>query len=686
VGDACAHCTLPLGRRPVRATVDGRAGRYCCYGCVLAHQVTRARGEAGAAASTLVRLGLAVFFAMNVMMVSMPSYAPYVYGDGAADGPQFVVLRVLALVLTAPVLALLGGPILVSAWRGGGVNTDALIVLATAAAYGLSVVNTVAGRSGVYCDTAAMLLVLVTLGRYLEASARAEAGAAVRAMLAPGPARAVRLRAGTREEVSPDVLAPGDVVEVAPGAAFPTDGVVLEGAGGVDEAALTGESRPIRTERGSRVAGGTCSVDGLFRVSVTATMATSAAARIAGQVDVARRERTRAERTADRVVARLVPAVVAVAVGAGVWWTVHEGPERGLLVALAVLVVACPCALGLATPIAVWTGLATAARRGVIVRAAPVLERAAGVGHVLFDKTGTLTDGRPRLIAVDTAGALSADAVLARAAAVEQGLGHPFAVAITKAATARGLAIAKATDVRVIPGRGVKARIGAEPVTVGNLAFAREVVGAPLDAPTAAGVAVVGGRRLLGTLRFAEVARDTARPAIAALRGLGVQTGLLSGDVRADALVPDLVPAADAALGLLPEDKVARVRAARAAAPHGAVAMVGDGINDAPALAAADVGIAVAGATDLARVTADVVIVGADLRKIPWLLAHARRVRRVSRQSLAWAFAYNAVAVGLAATGMLTPVIASVAMLASSIAVVANARRLAPTHRTTRVN
>jgi P-type E1-E2 ATPase len=306
-----------------------------------------------------------------------------------------------------------------------------------------------------------------------------------------------------------------------------------------------------------------------------------------------------------------------------------------------------------------------------------VLERAADVGQVLFDKTGTLTDGMPRLVAVEAAGGVSEDAVLARAAAVERGLGHPLAVAIETAAAARGLAVAHATDVRVLPGRGVRARVDDEPIAVGNLAFARAAVGAAVGDPADSGVAVVGGRRLLGTLHFAEVARDTAGPAIAALRGAGVRVGLLSGDVRADALVPDLIAPGDAALGLLPEDKVAHVRALRARTRGGAVAMVGDGINDAPALAAADVGIAVAGATDLARVTADVVIVGADLRKIPWLLAHARRVRRVSRQSLAWAFGYNAVAVGLAAVGTLTPVVASVAMLASSVAVVANARRLA---------
>jgi Cu2+-exporting ATPase len=671
VAGACAHCELPLGRRPVR----GKDGSFCCYGCLLAFQVTRARGDDGAAATIVVRLGLGVFFAMNVMMLTLPAYAPYVYPGADAEGPLFTVLRVLALVFTAPVLVLLGGPILASAWRGGGVNTDALIIAATGAAYVVSVVNTIAGRPGVYCDTAAMLLVLVTLGRWLEASARAEAGAAVRAMLAPEPAHAVRVVRGERVRVAPPVLAPGDVVEVAPGAAFPTDGLVLDGVGGVDESALTGESRPVPTAPGRVVAGGTCSVDGLFRVLVTATFAASAAARIAALVEAARRERTAAERTADRVVGRLVPAIAVIAVVAGDWWTMHAGLERGVLVALAVLVVACPCALGLATPIAVWAGLAAAARRGVIVRSAPVLERAAAVGRVLFDKTGTLTESAPRLVAIEATAGHTADAVLARAATVERGLGHPIAVAIGHEAAARGLALAEASDVRVVAGRGVRARIGDEVTAIGSLAFAAEETGTR-GAEADGAVAVVADRRLVGTLRFAETVRESAPGALAGLHGLGVATGLVSGDARADAVVPGLIAPADAALGLLPDEKVAHVRRIRTHDP-GAIAMVGDGINDAPALAAADVGIAVAGATDLARLTADVVVVGTDLRKIPWLLAHARRVRRAIRQSLGWAFAYNAIAVGLAAAGALTPVVASLAMLASSAAVVANARRLA---------
>jgi heavy metal translocating P-type ATPase len=677
--DECAHCALPLGVRPVTAAVGGERQRFCCYGCVLALQVTRARGDAGAAATILVRLGLAVFFAMNVMMVSMPSYVPYVYGASAqTDGPLFQVMRVLAAVLAAPVLLLLGGPIVASAWasaRRGQLSADGLIVTGTFAAYALSIANTASGRPAVYFDTGAMLLVLVTLGRYLEASAKAEAGAAVRARLAPMPARATRLEPDGRDAtVAPETLAVGDVVRVAPGQAFPTDGRVLEGAGGVDEATLTGENRPVPKAPGTMVAGGTCSVDGVFVVQVTAPVAASAAARVADLMARARADRAPAERLADQVTRALVPAVALVALASGVFWTARSGIDAGILSALAVLVVACPCALGIATPVAVWTGLAESARRGVVVRSAAALERAAAIDQVLLDKTGTLTLRTPRVVALDGADEASRNEALRVAAALEAGLQHPFARAILDAWDERGAAAApRAHDVRLIPGRGVCGVVEGREVVIGDGRVVAEA-GAPCaEDETGPGTVlyVVRERRVLGRLRLVEAARPDAAAAVAALRRQGVRVGLVSGDRTAAAVVPEIIGVEDALLGLTPEEKLRHVRAL-----GGDVAMVGDGVNDAPALAAAGLGIAVAGASDLARVTADVAVLADDLQRVPSLLAYARRVRAVVRQNLFWAFGYNAVAVALAAAGALTPLVASVAMLASSLAVVANARRL----------
>jgi P-type E1-E2 ATPase len=371
--------------------------------------------------------------------------------------------------------------------------------------------------------------------------------------------------------------------------------------------------------------------------------------------------------------------VISVALAAAGWWTLHTGIETGVLVGLAVLVVACPCGLGIATPVALWTGLVTAARHGVIVRSAPAFERAAGIKQVLFDKTGTLTERIPRLVAVEPAAnsGLSAHDVLTRAAALDAGLKHPLAAAIAAAWDAEGQ---RATEVHVAPGRGVRGVVGGEHLTAGSVRFAAEDLGDAVVQRYAemkgSVVLVWSPHRLLGALRFEEAARPEAVAALHGLRQAGLRCGLVSGDARADAVVPSLIAAQDAALGLLPEEKVAHIRGARRQPGAGAVAMVGDGVNDAPALAAADIGIAVGDASDLARMTADVAIVSNDLRRVPWLITYSQRVSRVMRENLFWAFAYNAVAVIAAAAGALNPLIASVAMLASSLAVVANARRL----------
>jgi heavy metal translocating P-type ATPase len=672
VSEACTHCGLGLGRRAIDATVAGVAGRYCCVGCVLAHQVTGAHGDDARATGVLVRLGLAVFFAMNVMMVSLPTYVGAVYGGPGVriDGPLFALLRWLAMGLAAPVLALLGGPIVGAAWqaaRRGIVTADGLVVLGTVAAYALSVVNTLAGRPAVYYDTATMLLVLVTLGRYLEARARADAGRLVRATLA-GPPLPVRCEAdGEVREISPDALRPGDVVRIVPGEAMPADGVVVAGVGGVDESALSGESRPVAKRPGDGVAGGTCSVDGTFRIRVTAAVAESTVARIAAMTTAALRERTRLEGLADRVAAVLVPIVLAIAAAAGVWWARQDGVDRGVMVALAILVVACPCGLGLATPLAIWTGVTTAARRGLVVRRADVLERLAHVRRVLFDKTGTLTTAVPRIVRVASE---EPDRVLALAAALEAGLRHPVARGVVAEAARRGIPVGTADAVEVVPGRGVRGVVAGHAVAVGSPEWIVGTAEAVASEGTPIAIGVDG--RLAAVLWLEEALVPGAAEAVGAVRGLGLDVGLVSGDTHATA-VARLFALAERRTRLGPDGKVAAVREAR---DQGFVAMVGDGVNDAPALAAADVGVAVGDASDLTRLTADVLVVAGGVAALPWLVAHARRVVAIARENLAWAFGYNAIAVALAASGRLDPVVAALAMIASSVAVVANARRL----------
>lgn len=328
----CQQCHLPLRRRQVRSRVEGRSLLFCCYGCALAHQITAAQGEEGAAATLLIRLGLAAFFSMNVMMLSMPTYAAYVYSDwGVADGPLFTSLRYLALFFTVPVLLLLGGPILQTAIRGlrdGVAATEGLIVLGVGASVGLSAYHTFSDSGGVYFETACILLVFVTLGRYLEARARAEATDVVRRNLIAPDSPVLRVDVSGTHAIAPAEVVVGDIILVNPGDVFPTDGIVLDGAGGVDEAVLTGESRPVLKDVASTVSGGTSSLDGTFRVRVTAAAAQSAAARIVRMLEEAARARGAYERMADRVGALFVPFAVAVATASGIWWG-HARSEIG---------------------------------------------------------------------------------------------------------------------------------------------------------------------------------------------------------------------------------------------------------------------------------------------------------------------------------------------------------------------
>lgn len=672
--ECCDHCELPLGGRVVASEVDGARHQFCCYGCLLAYQVTGASGEEGEASSVVIRLGLAIFLGMNVMVFSLPGYAPYIYGGDVAvfDGPLNQVLRWLAMCFGLPVLALLGWPILRSflagGW-GGAAKADGLVLLGASSAFGLSVYRTVTGAPEVYFDTAVMVLLFVTLGRYLEARARADAGRAIRADLTARADRATRLDGGVATAVAVAELSPGDVVRVVAGEMFPTDGVVVDGTGWVDEALMTGESRLVARSPGAAVAGGTCSVDGCFDVRVSRPASLSAAARIEQLLESARRRSSPMERMAERFARVFLPLTVAIAAATFAWHGLRHGIDSGVLAGLSVLVVACPCALGIATPVALWFGVVSAARRGIILRDASVLERAQRVDRVFLDKTGTLSERTPRLLACEPAEGCpwSATELLVRVAALERGQHHPIARAVVAAADAAALDEVRVTEIAIEPGRGIRGRVDDRPLFVGS----DPAVGTDVVVVRSAG-------RLLAILRFREDLRPDAVEALDELRKqLAVEIGVLSGDSSAESLAMLSKEGVNVSVGLSPDEKLDRVRAASEAARRagGAVAFVGDGVNDAPALAAAEVGVAFGEPADLPRNAADALCINDRLRSIPWLLRHSRKVVRIVRQNLTMAFGYNLIAVALAASGRLDPLVAAVAMLGSSLLVVANARR-----------
>jgi len=701
----CVQCDLPVP--PARRRAAGSGSAFCCFGCRLAFEVARpaAGGAAAGPASTLLlRLGAGVFLSMNIMVFSGPFYARAWFGAVAAFPADLGALErlfaYLLMFLTTLVLALLGAPLLADAFGAGRVRVDTnmLIGAGVVSAYAVSVAHTLSGQGSLYYDTAAMILVLVTLGNYLEAGARRRAAASAGALLAAVPAIVgVRRRGaggagdaarGDRvDEVDAASVVPGDEVRARTGEAFAVDGEVAEGESHVDEAILTGESRPRRIGPGDRVLAGTVNLDALVWVRAREVGADRVIRRMERMLDEARRLQPPIQRLADRIAAWFVPGVIALALGVFARAAWRGDAAGGLFDGLSVLLISCPCALGLAAPLATWSALRRAAEHGILIDSAVTLERAARIGRVFFDKTGTLTEPRPVLTRIDVAavpgraapgGAMGEDDALRLATAADSGSLHPVAHALADAAAARGLTPPVPERARVLPGLGVEATVGGRRVHLGSPRLAArlglaqgeaaEGSGATEDADEATIVHLMDETAILATFHFAENPRADASAAIAALRRLGVEVEVLTGDRPGPARRLGHSLDVPVAAGLLPEEKLARLEAARGGGTS--VAMVGDGLNDAPVLAAADVGFAMGSASDLARQAGHVHLIHDRLDRVPVTIALARDAMRRVRLNLAWAFGYNGIGLTLAALGLLTPIFAASTMIVSSLVII----------------
>jgi heavy metal translocating P-type ATPase len=671
---------------------------YCCLGCRMAAAIVQESGEAGAARGLLTRLGLAIFFSINVMAFTMALWTTDVY-EAADPSNRLLVsmhglFRHVVLLCSLPVLFLLGLPLLSSTWanlRRGILSTDALLSLGVSAAFAASFVSVLRGAGPIYFEVGCVILVMTSLGRWLEAAGRLKATSALDALakLLPATVRRLTLVEGTdREEAVPlDSIARGDLVRVLPGERFPADARVSRNAALVDEQVLTGESRPVYKEPGSRILGGTLNLDGDLLVEVTAAGAESTLARLVDMVKQARLSKGRYQRLVDRCSTWFFPAVAGVAVLAfGAHWALGS-LEQGLMAGLAVSLIACPCALGLATPLAVWSAIGQAASHQVLFRSGEALERLADITAVRFDKTGTLTTGTAAVRSCQAEHAEDRDDVLVRAASLAGSTAHALSAAIVAHHAAIGAPPTRpARDVRVVPGRGVIGTIEdlETPISLGSPLLMEErglhpgprLQQAIRDAHARGiSVALVGwDGETRGLFAFDEAWRDGFERVIAWLRTSGLDVGVLTGDhaARGRAISRELGVAVEAEL--LPHQKIAAIRDAQRT--FGPVAMVGDGVNDAPALAAADVGIALGCGTDVSRDSAGICLLGDDLTRIPWAIELAHRTVHTVRWNLAWAFGYNIVGVLAAALGWLNPAIAAFLMVASSAMVIANSLRL----------
>ena len=673
----------------------GRSYYFCSAGCQrtfespeqeLKSMRTRvAIAMTGVLALAIMRAGAFLTLATGATIVS---WAP------VSALPWFTWGMWLFLLVT-PVQFIGGWSFYKGSWnalRRRAINMDVLIALGTSVAYFYSVavvffpdvLPVEIDERAVYFEVSAVIIAFVLLGKYMEEIIKKHSSAAVRKLLDLKPATAQVVRDGVEMEVPAESVMVGETVVVRPGQRIATDGLVLEGTSAVDESMLTGESMPVEKQVGSKVIGGTLNRTGAFRFQATRVGAETALAQIIKMVEEAQASSAPIQRIADEVTRYFVPAVVGTAFLAFAgWWLAGNFPQ-GLLAFIAVLIIACPCALGIATPAALMVGVGRGAQAGILIRGAEVLERAQKLDTVVFDKTGTLTRGEPNITDVLAQAGASKEQALRLAAGLEAGSEHPLAEAIVRGAREAGVVPAPVEGFDSIPGHGVQGRIDGVPALLGNRRLMqREGVDIAavqpdmerLEADGKTAMLLASGGRLVAVIAVADTVKPEAKEAIAGLRSEKVQVIMLSGDnQRTAAAIGRLLGIDRVIADVLPADKAQVIKELQASGK--VVAMVGDGVNDAPALATADIGIAIGSGSDVAKETGGIILVRSDVRDVVAGIRLSRSTMRTIRQNLFWAFIYNAVGVPIAAFGLLNPMIAAAAMALSSLSVIVNSALL----------
>ncbi len=741
VESLCVHCGLQIPRARRRG---GHGARFCCFGCRFAYGlaqpsegsfpntfgVDHSDAISDGANTLLLRLGLGIFLAMNIMVFSWAFYSCEWYTQGTGRHDSLAGLfAYLLLLLSTVLIAALGMPLAADAMgqvftpdrtlgatsarplgirnRGcaAGVlswlravgrvrlDTNALICIGVGGAYLISVIHTLQGRGSLYYDTAAMILVLVTLGYFLESAAKRKASGVARSLMEPLAPRVRVRRHGEEVHIKSDQVIVGDRVYTRAGECFVVDALVVEGAGRVDESSLTGESQPRSVEPGHAVLAGTVNLDGPLWTQAQRVGDDRVIHQTQRLLEEARMRQLPIQRLADCAASVFVPSVLVLTAGVLVWHAIHGDATRGLFDALSVLLISCPCALGLAAPLAAWSALRRAAEHGVIIDSAATLERIATIDRVYFDKTGTLTQGYLSLHQIVVADGIDQDQALRWAAALEATSVHPIARSLVAEAQQRGLKLPSVGVAKTLPGLGVEARIVDQMMRLGSarLADSTGLNVTPFDeaylsqdasngtAVACTKIYLLDASRVLARFDLAEQLRNEAAEAVVRLKEMGIAVEMLSGDQPAPAkqIARSLnIPFEGA---LLPAEKIERVADAQRCG--GRVAMVGDGINDGPVLAVAEVGFVMSSGTDLAKQAGHVWLLVDRLDRIPMTIAIARHCMKRVRLNLAWAFGYNLIGLTLAAGGLLTPIISALAMIASSLMIVATSRSAGRIHQ-----
>jgi Cu+-exporting ATPase len=686
----------------LRSEVGGRAHFFCSSGCQRSFEAPEEelrhlkRRVAIAMTGVLILAVMRVAFFLGLAAgATLLTWAPI----GAL--PWFT-WGVWMMILVTPVQFIGGAGFYKGAWqavRARAINMDFLVALGTSVAYLYSVVVVFApgilpvevGERQVYFEVSAVIIAFVLLGKYMEDIIKRKSSAAVRKLMDLRPASAHVVRDGREMEVPAETLLAGDIVIVRPGEKIPTDGQVIDGSSAVDEKLLTGESMPVEKGTGDQVTGGTVNGTGSLRFRATRVGSETTLNQIITLVEQAQTSSTQIQRIADRVTAYFVPAVVVVAVGSFIGWTIAGNLPQAILAFIAVLIIACPCALGIATPAALMVGVGKGAEAGILIRGAEHLERAVRLTTVVFDKTGTLTKGEPVVTDLvvladpDRRGELSEAGLLRLAAAAEASSEHPLAAAIRRRAEVDGVVVPAGASFVAVPGAGVSVRVDGCEVLLGNRRLVTDravtvsggaeelMLGLEEEGKTAMLLAVE--RRLAGVIAVADTVQDHARDAVSELRGDGIEVVMLTGDNERTARAIARQLGIDRVIaGVVPPDKAREIQRLRDTGE--VVAMVGDGINDAPALATADIGVAIGSGSDVAKETGGLVLLRDDVGDVAVAVRLSRATMRKIRQNLFWAFGYNTAAIPVAAIGLLNPIIAAAAMALSSLSVITNSALL----------
>ncbi|EPZ45089.1 heavy metal translocating P-type ATPase [Alicyclobacillus acidoterrestris] len=617
-------------------------------------------------------------FGLSVLLILPLIIQMFVMLAGAnAFMPNWV-----SLILATPVQFFVGWRFYKGAYhalRGGAANMDVLVALGTTVAYVYSVVLTILGRTDTYFDSSATVITLIYMGKLLETQAKRKSSSAIEELAKLGASVAHVIRDDGEHDVPVEELQVGDVVRVRPGEKIPADGVIVNGQTLVDESFLTGESMPVTKAEDSAVVGASVNQTQAFTMRVTKVGADTALAQVIRLVDEAQGSKAPVQRLADKISGVFVPVVLGIALLTFLAWGIFGSWSHALVAAVAVLVIACPCSLGLATPTAIMVGTGLGAEHGILIKGGEHLELLHQVNTVMFDKTGTVTKGHPAITQLWTADGVSEEALLQSAAALESQSEHPLGKAIVDYAKNKRLPWPEATGVQAVSGKGIEGYIDGQLIRIGNVRWFLEqgIDDVPMDliaeyeTSAKTTVLVAKGGQLLGILAIADTLKADARRAVGQLREMGVEVWMVTGDnVRTATAIAQQVGIEHVLAGVMPQEKFEKVQALKA--QGNVVAMVGDGMNDAPALAAADIGIAMGTGTDVAMEAADIALMHSKVQGVVDAIQLSKATMRKIRQNLFWAFFYNVIGIPLAAAGILNPIIAGAAMALSSVSVVSN--------------